>query len=91
MLEDEIDFTNDCNLQYLVDLINDEIGIVLTGSINTGTHSAPNCKEYAVTFDTTKSAYTSPTFKVITYFANRDSLTRYIDSKNPGDCHINSY
>jgi len=51
--------------------------------------------------DLIKSAYmndlnngtddTSPTFKVITYFANRDSLTRYIDSKNPGDCHINTY
>lgn len=25
MLEDEIDFTNDCNLQYLQDLINEEI------------------------------------------------------------------
>jgi hypothetical protein len=44
-----------------------------------------------VSFDTVKAGYTSPTFKVITYFANRDSLARYIDSKNPGDCHINTY
>lgn len=91
MLADEIDFTNDCNLQYLEDLINEDLGISLTGSVNTGTHIAPNCKEYGVTYENTKSAYTSPTFKVITYFANRDALTRYIDSKNPGDCHINTY
>ena len=91
MLEDEIDFTNDCNLQYLQDLINGEIGGNLTGTVNTSAHIAPNCKEYPVNFDTTKIAYTSSTFKVITYFANRDSLTRYIDSKNPGDCHINIY
>ncbi len=92
MLEDEIDFTNDCNLQYLQDLINEEIWIDPSSpSTATGSHIAPNCKEYPVTFDTVRSAYTSPNFKVITYFANRDSLTRYIDSKNPGDCHINTY
>lgn len=44
-----------------------------------------------MSFDYTKIAYTSPLFKVITFFANRDALTRYIDSKNPGDCHINTY
>lgn len=36
-------------------------------------------------------AYTSPAFKVATFFTNRDSLNRYIDSRNPGDCHINTY
>ena len=91
MLADEIDFTNDCNLQYLEDLINSEIGINFSGSITTGTHIAPNCKEYAVSFDSTRMAYTSPSFKVITYFINRDALGRYIDSKNPGDCHLNTY
>jgi len=91
MLADEIDFTNDCNLQYLEDLINSELGINGDGTINTGTWTAPNCKEYPVSYDTTRLAYTSPLFKVITFFANRDSLTRYIDSKNPGDCHINTY
>jgi len=90
MLADEIDFTNDCNLQYLEDLITLEIGGVI-GTVNTGSHIAPNCKEYPVGYDNVKSAYTSPTFKVVTYFANRDSLARYIDSKNPGDCHINTY
>jgi hypothetical protein len=90
MLADEIDFTNDCNLQYLEDLITLEVGGTL-GTVNTGMHIAPNCKEYPVGFDSARVAYTSPTFKVITYFANRDSLTRYIDSKNPGDCHINTY
>ncbi len=92
MLEDEIDFTNDCNLQYLQDLINDEIWITPESpTATTGAHIAPNCKQYTVAFDTTRSAYSSPNFKVVTYFANRDALTRYIDSKNPGDCHITTY
>ena len=91
MLNDEIDFSNDCNLQYLEDLINSELGTNLSGTVTTGTRIAPNCKEYPISFDNVRIAYTSPTFKVITYFANHDSLTRYIDSKNPGDCHINTY
>jgi hypothetical protein len=28
MLADEIDFTNDCNLEYLQELIENELGIV---------------------------------------------------------------
>jgi len=91
MLTDEIDFTNDCNLKYLEGLINDALGITLTWSVDTGTHIAPNCKEYPISFDADKTAYTSPAFKVTTFFANRDSLARYIDSKNPGDCHLNTY
>lgn len=90
MLSDEIDFTNDCNLSYLQTLIQDTLGIT-QGSISTGNHIAPNCKEYAITYDSSRLTYTSPTLTRITYFANRDSLTRYIDSKNPGDCHINTY
>ncbi len=91
MLADEIDFTNDCNLQYLEDLINSKLGIYLSCTVSTWTHIAPNCKEYPVAYDTTIRWYTSPTFKVITYFANRDALARYIDAKNPGECHINTY
>ncbi len=90
MLSDEIDFTNDCNLSYLQTLIEDELGIE-QGSINTGVHIAPNCKEYTISYDATNLSYTSPTLTNVTYFANRDSLIRYIDSKNPGDCHINTY
>ncbi len=90
MLADEIDFTNDCNLQYLEDLINGEIGNdTWNGSIDTSAHIAPNCKEYSISFDNLKLAYTSPNFTIATYFANRDCLIRYIDSKNPGDCHVN--
>lgn len=93
MLADEIDFTNDCNLQYLEDLINAEIGGGGTGTgvVGTGIHITPSCKEYTITYDEARAAYTSPNFSVITYFANRDALTRYLDSKNPGDCHINTY
>lgn len=89
MLADQIDFTNDCNLQYLQNLISAAIGGNVP--VNTGSHIAPNCKEYPVNYDITRTAYLSPAFKVVTYFANRDSLARYIDSKNPGDCHINTY
>ena len=91
MLTDEIDFTNDCNLQYLKDLISGTINGTMSWGINTGTYMAPNCKEYAVNFDSTKIAYTSPSFKILTFFANRDALGRYIDAQNPGDCHINTY
>lgn len=91
MLADEINFTNNCNLQYLQDLINWELGITRTGAIHTGIHIAPNCKEYPINFDFIKKTYTSPVFKVATHFANRDSLGRYIDAQNPGDCHINIY
>ena len=52
---------------------------------------APNCKEYNITYNEDNESYTSSNLSQITYFANRDSLTRYIDSKNPGDCHINTY
>ncbi len=96
MLEDEIDFTNDCNLEYLQNLIEEELGIPTwwnTGwwTISTWSHIAPNCKEYAITYDAAIMGYTSPNLSITTFFANRDSLTRYIDSKNPGDCHINTY
>jgi len=91
MLGNEIDFSNDCNLQYLQNLINTEIEMNIAGTINTGNHIAPNCKEYPVSFDFGRIAYTSPVFKSVTYFANRDSLVRYIDSNNPGDCHVNTY
>lgn len=91
MLSDQIDFTNDCNLQYLQELIDGTIDTNSSGTINTWAYIAPNCKEYAVSYDYTKEAYTSPTFHVITFFAHRDALTRYIDSKNPGDCHITTY
>ncbi len=96
MLEDEIDFTNDCNLEYLQNLIEEELGIPAwwnTGwwTISTWSHIAPNCKEYAITYDAAIMGYTSPNLSIATFFANRDSLTRYIDSKNPGDCHINTY
>jgi len=90
MVADEIDFSNDCNLQYFQNLIDDAQGIG-TWSVNTESHIAPNCKEYPVSYDTSKAGYTSPNFKTIVYFANRDALIRYIDGKNPGDCHINTY
>ena len=89
MLQDQIDLTNDCNLQYLYDLLDRNLHNGLTG-INTTGYIAPNCKAYHVSYDTGKVAYTSPDFKVPTYFVNRDALTRYIDSKNPGDCHVST-
>jgi hypothetical protein len=90
MLQDEIDLTNDCNLQYLYDLLNEQLHIVNLTGINLTGHIAPNCKPYRVSYNTGKVAYTSPDFIIPTYFVNRDALTRYIDSKNAGDCHVSA-
>ncbi|MEI8091395.1 MAG: hypothetical protein WCG98_04060 [bacterium] len=89
MLQDRIDLDNDCNLKYLSALINKNI--LNNVIINTGNYIAPNCKEYGISYDGAKLAFTSPSFKTVVFFANRDALTRYIDSKNPGDCHVSSY
>ena len=88
MLQDQIDLTNNCNLQYLSDLLDGTIIGHVT--VNTGNYIAPNCKEYRISYDNELLAYTSPDFRSSTYFANRESLTRYIDTKNPGDCHIST-
>ncbi len=91
MLSDEINFENNCNLMYLQDLIQQALGMSQWTTINTASHTAPNCKTYQISYDATNLHYTSPTLVTATYFANRDTLTKYIDSKNPGDCHIASY
>lgn len=91
MLSDEISFDNNCNLMYLQDLIQQALGMSQWTTINTESHTAPNCKIYQISYDITNLHYTSPTITTPIYFANRDTLTKYIDSKNPGDCHIASY
>jgi hypothetical protein len=88
MLQDKIDITNDCNLKYLSDLVSQGLD---QWTIDTQAHTAPNCKSYIVSYSTGKLAYTSPSLKNSIYFATRDALIRFIDSKNPGDCHINTY
>jgi len=82
MLQDQIDLSGSCNLQYLSDLIN---------ASTTIEHIAPNCKKYIVNYDNTRMAYYSSTFKVVHYFATLDSMRKYIDAKNPGNCNINFY
>jgi hypothetical protein len=88
MLQDQIDLTNNCNLQYLSDLLNGTIIGNIT--VDTGSYIAPNCKQYRIGYDNDLLAYTSPDFRSAIYFADRYSITRYIDSKNPGDCHISN-
>jgi len=90
MLQDEINFTNNCNLMYLQDLIKQALGLTQV-IVSTWVHIAPNCKEYAMSYDIDTFAYTSPTLVHPIFFANRDTLARYIDSRNPGDCHVNTY
>lgn len=90
MLQDKIDLTNDCNLQYLYDLLDSKIKHSNGTGIDTSLYIAPNCKNYRVSYDTGKVAYTSPDFKVATYFSNRNALGRYIDSRNPGNCHVST-
>ncbi len=92
MLEDNIALISDedsiCNMQHMLSLIEDE----LDGTSNpTNTHIAPNCKEYNIDYSNSKQAYYSPDMIVRTYFGSRDELGKYLDSKNPGDCHINTY
>jgi len=74
--------------EYLLSLIEARL---LTSAIDESNHIAPNCKEYQVKFETNEKAYYSPDFKKVQYFSTRESLTRYIDSKNPWDCRINTY
>jgi hypothetical protein len=88
MLQDKIDISSDCNLSYLSDLVSQWLDL---WTVDTEPHTAPNCKTYTISYSTGKLAYTSPALKIATYFATRDALTRFIDSKNPGDCHINTY
>jgi len=93
MLQDETDLTDNCSLEYLLNTVNSYIMDNLANSEENGNmHEAPNCKEYEIKFVSSKSGYTSPDFKhKQTYFVSRDAIVRYIDSRNPGDCNINTY
>lgn len=85
MLEDEINLTPNCNLDYLLTLINDDD----TTQQDTSAHITPSCKEYNISYD--NDEYTSPDMRKRIYFVNRESLIRYLDSLNPGDCHQATY
>ncbi len=93
MLMDKLEVldTNDdaySTFEYLLSLIDARL---LISWIDESNHIAANCKEYQVTFENWERAYYSPDFKKLQYFSTRESLIRYIDSKNPGDCRINTY
>lgn len=89
MIKDMQDFNYDCNLEYLKSLVEDYLADK-EGDTDT-MHIAPNCKKYTIIYNEDKKWYTSSNLKVRQYFATRESLIRFIDSKNPGDCHIVSY
>jgi hypothetical protein len=93
MLMDKLEIldTNDdaySTFEYLLSLIDARL---LISWIDESNHIAANCKEYQVTFENWERAYYSPDFKKLQYFSTRESLIRYIDSKNPWDCRINTY
>lgn len=88
MVEDEADMNNNCNLDYLLSLIEDDFG---EEGVDTSNHITPNCKEYSIGYDTTQKAYYAPEMMNRYYFINRESLIRHLDYYNPGDCHINTY
>ncbi len=90
-LSGSVNLSDSCNLSYLQNLIATALGITLTGAIDTWTYIAANCKEYPVVYDSTKMGYTSSIFKVTTYFANRDTMGMFIDSRNAWNCHFNTY
>jgi hypothetical protein len=83
MLEDSLDLDSDCNLEYLLEIMDTE------DSWDTSNHVTPSCKEYAI--DKDSDGYTSADMKKKIYFVNRESLIRYLDSLNPGNCHQPSY
>ncbi|MEI7562391.1 MAG: hypothetical protein WCJ39_01330 [bacterium] len=85
MLEDSLNLNPNCNLDYLLTLINDDG----SSQQDTSAHITPSCKEYTVSDDSI--GYSSPDMKKMMYFVNRESLIRYLDSLNPGDCHQPSY
>jgi hypothetical protein len=85
MLTDRLDGLNTSDdsystFEYLLSLIEARL---LTSAIDESNHIAPNCKEYQIKFETNEKDYYSPDFKKVQYFSTRESLTRYIDSKNP--------
>lgn len=93
MLEDEVDLTENCALDYLLNLVDSYIMDNAGGGsdIDTSDHEAPNCKVYTIQYDEDKYGYTSSNLRKKTYFATREALIRYIDTYNPGDCNTNSY
>jgi cysteine-rich repeat protein len=74
--------------EYLLGLIDAHL---LLSPIDESNHIAPNCKEYRIRFNSDKKAYYSPDYKTVYYFSTRESLIRYTDYKNAGDCRINTY
>ena len=88
ILGDEVDISQDCSLEYLLQLINDDLDNV---DVDTSNHIAPNCKEYQISYDNGERAYYSPMMKNRYLFINRETLIRHIDFYNAGDCHINTY
>lgn len=89
MVQDESTLSDSCNLDYLLSLIEDDLGF--EWGIDTNNHIAPNCKEYSIGYDTTQKAYYAPEMVNRYYFINRESLIRHLDYYNPGDCHVNVY
>jgi hypothetical protein len=51
----------------------------------------PNCKEYLIVHSSGDNTYYSPNTIKQTKFGSRDELIKFLDSHNPGDCHINTY
>ena len=89
MVQDESDLSNNCNLDYLLMLIEDDLWS--DWGIDTSNHITPNCKEYTIGYNTTEKAYYAPEMANRYYFINRDALIKHLDYYNPGDCHINTY
>ncbi len=88
MVDDEVNLSNSCTLEYLLTLIDDEFDI---DGIDTSNHITPNCKEYSIGYDNNQHAYYAPQMIQKFFFINRESLIRHLDYYNPGDCHINTY
>lgn len=93
MIQDKLEILDEDNdsysaFEYLLWLIEAHL---LINWIDESEHIAPNCKEYEIKYEDDEKSYYSTDFKKIQYFSSRETLIRYIDSKNPWDCRINTY
>jgi hypothetical protein len=75
-------------LQYLYDLIDDELGgwsiYTYTTTPSSDRYVAPNGKVYAISYNSTTKLYTSPDFMFPKTFTTLDAMKSYIDVNNGG-------
>ncbi|MEI7557712.1 MAG: hypothetical protein WCJ45_02470 [bacterium] len=86
MDKNSVALKDDCTKAYRDSLFDNLFNV-----LDTRDHKTPNCKTYKIVYDYVNKAFYSPSTVKKFLFANRESLRRYLDFYNPGDCNINTY